>query len=234
MTESVGVVAAVHRYPVKSMAPDDSSSARIGWNGLAGDRRYAFVRPGAERNGFPWFTIRENARMSAYAPRLVDPDVPERSAVVVRTPAGAELDVTDAALAAELGDGVQVIRIGRGVFDSLPVSVISTATIEQVCTEAQVSADPLRFRPNLVIETSDGLPFGEERWLGRELRVGSAVLRWDRRDPRCVIVNLDPMTGARDARILKWLGLHRETCAGLYGSVVLEGEVGVGNEVLLL
>ena len=40
----VGRVAAVWRYPVKSMASDPVPSVEVSWHGVAGDRRWAFVR----------------------------------------------------------------------------------------------------------------------------------------------------------------------------------------------
>lgn len=48
----VGTVQELRRYPVKSMAAESLQSAAVSWHGLAGDRRWAFVRPGMERSGF--------------------------------------------------------------------------------------------------------------------------------------------------------------------------------------
>ena len=48
---------------------------------------------------------------------------------MVRTPAGAELEVIDPALAAELGGGVRVIKQNIGVFDTMPLSLITTQAI---------------------------------------------------------------------------------------------------------
>src|SRR4051794_21563086 len=91
---SVGVVRALWRYPVKSMAGQSVDAVDVSWHGLEGDRRYAFVREGLERSGFPWLTIRERSDMWHYVPRIAG------DRIVVRTPSGAELDVTDPALAA--------------------------------------------------------------------------------------------------------------------------------------
>ena len=59
----VGRVAGLWRYPVKSMAAEALERADVGWHGLDGDRRWAFIREGMVRSGFPWLTIRENPRM---------------------------------------------------------------------------------------------------------------------------------------------------------------------------
>ena len=77
----VGVVARLWRYPVKSMAAEAITSAYVSWAGLAGDRKWAFVRPASSHNGFPWLTIRDNPAMSGCVPTLLDPERPDKSAV---------------------------------------------------------------------------------------------------------------------------------------------------------
>src|ERR1700756_892372 len=64
----VGRVVALRRYPVKSMAGEELDDAEVSWHGLAGDRRWAFIRDGQVRSGFPWLTIRERPEMARYRP----------------------------------------------------------------------------------------------------------------------------------------------------------------------
>jgi uncharacterized protein YcbX len=59
--------------------------------------------------------------------------------------------------------------------------------------------EPLRFRPNIVIDVP-GAVFPEEAWIGRGLQVGDARIRLDVRDERCMVINFDPHTGERAAR----------------------------------
>jgi uncharacterized protein YcbX len=92
---TVGIVAGLWRYPVKSMAAQALTNAHVSWAGVAGDRRWAFVRPASSMNGFPWHTIRENAAMSSYVPRLLDPERPDKSAVEVRVPGGHTYSLAD-------------------------------------------------------------------------------------------------------------------------------------------
>ena len=206
MSNRVGRVVALWRYPVKSMGSEPLADAVVGWHGVPGDRRWAFVRPGMERSGFPWLTIRELPEMAHYIPRIDEPGQPDKSAVTVRTPAGAELDVVDPALAAALGDGVRVIKQDRGVFDTFPLSLISPQSI------AAIGAPPatLRFRPNLVVDV--GAPFAEDGWLGRVLHIGAARVRIDKRDGRCVMVTVDPITLARDPAVLRRIAAERDGC----------------------
>lgn len=227
----VGTVHRLWRYPVKSMAAEPLTSADLSWAGVAGDRRWAFIRPGSEQNGFPWHTIRENPIMCRYTARLVDPGRSDKSPVDVRTPTGQTLRVSDPTLAAELGTGVRLMRLSRGLFDSMPVSLITTSSVAALCALAHVSSNELRFRPNVVIAPRSGAPFTEDDWVGSVLDIGQAAVRIDRRDSRCIIVNVDPDSGRPDATLLKLIGQHRQACAGVYGTTAQPGRVQVGDPV---
>ncbi len=229
-SREIGRVVGLWRYPVKSMAAERLEAVDVDWHGLAGDRRWAFIRGDVPRSGFPWLTIREQASMLQHVPRFADVDRPDESRVVVRTPAGEELDVLDPALAASLGSGVRVIKQNRGVFDAMPLSLITTQAVAGVGPEL----DPQRFRPNLLVEaTGGGGPVPENDWVGCVLRIGGLTMRVDQRDQRCVVVNVDPATGERDPAVLKEIARTRETCLGVYGSIVQPGRVAMGDPVTL-
>lgn len=230
----VGTISGLWRYPVKSMAAEPLHEADVSWSGVAGDRRWAFLRPGSQGNGFPWHTIRENPAMWRYVPRLIDPARADKSAVEVVTPAGETRSVTDPALAAELGAGAQVMRLDRGLFDAMPLSLITSASVSTLCRLADVPADERRFRPNLVVTSDPEVPFVEDDWVGSVLRIGGAAIRIDRRDTRCVIVNVDPRSGRPDSAVLTSIPSGRRACAGVYGTCVQPGIIRVGDEVMRL
>jgi uncharacterized protein len=229
----VGTVTGLWRYPVKSMAAEALTTAEVSWAGMAGDRRWAFVRPASGSNGFPWHTIRENPAMWAYVPRLRSPDRPDKSAIEVRAPDGRVYDLADPRLAGELGAGVTVMRLDRGLFDAMPISVITTATASALCGLAGVPVNELRFRPNIVITPASGAPYAEDGWVGSTLRIGEVAVRVDRRDSRCVTVNVNPATGQPDGSVLKVIGQHRRTYAGVYGTTVTPGRLEVGDGVTI-
>lgn len=229
----VGHVAGIWRYPVKSMGAESLDAVDVSWHGLAGDRRWAFVRHGTTRSGFPWLTIRERPDMGHYRPSFVDPDRPDASPTMVRTPSGRDLDVVDPALAGELGPGVRVLKQDRGVFDTMPLSLITTRTIAGLGALVGTDLDVLRFRPNLLIEPLDDAPFSEDAWVGRVLCIGGLRMRVDQRDQRCVMVNVDPVTTERDPSVLRAIARHRQACLGVYGSTVRAGRVALGDSVLL-
>lgn len=229
----VGRIATIWRYPVKSMAGEALQSADVWWHGLNGDRRWAFIRNTAVRNGFPWLTIRQRPELLLHRPYFVNPDDPNDSDTIVRTPNEQEWDVADPKLAAQFGDGIRVIRQYRGVFDGMPLSLISTGSIATLAGLTGMTLDPRRFRPNLLVETDTGEPFPEDAWVGHELQIGQIRMRVDRRDPRCAIVNIDPDTADRSPEILRTIAARREMLLGVYGSVVQLGTVGVGDPVIL-
>lgn len=82
----VGRIVGLWRYPVKSMGAETLPEVDVGWHGLAGDRRWAFIRNGVARSGFPWLTLRERGDMNHYLPSFVEPARPDKSPAVVRTP----------------------------------------------------------------------------------------------------------------------------------------------------
>lgn len=230
----VGRVFGLWRYPVKSMAREPLEAADATWHGLAGDRRWAFVRNDAVRSGFPWLTLRERGDLAHFRPVFTDPGQPDRSSVLVHTPEGAVFDVVDPALATLLHpEGARPIKLDRGAFDTFPLSVLGTATLAWLGERVGRPLDVARFRPNMLVETDDGSPFAEERWVGRVLRIGSLRLRVDKRDGRCAVITIDPVTTERDPAILRTLVAERQGCLGVYGSVVEPGRVARGDLVLL-
>lgn len=231
--DEVGRVAAIYRYPVKSMGADPLAQGEVSWHGLAGDRRWAFVRRGND-SGFPWLTIRENPELVLYRPRLVDPARPDVSPVVVTSPGGTDYDVADPDLAAALGGGVHALKLDRGTFDALPLSMITTQSVAGVAALAGRPVEAGRFRPNLVIDAYGDRAFPEDRWPGCTLQIGDALVRIDARDQRCVVVNVDPATAERDPGVFRAIARDREVRLGVYGTTVRPGSVQPGDPVVVV
>jgi len=228
----VGRVAALFRYPVKSMAAEELDTVEVSWNGLAGDRRWAFVRAGQVRSGFPWLTIRQRPELARYRPRFAEPARPDASRTLVQTPSGGELDVADPALAAELGPGVRVLKQDRGIFDTMPLSLLSTQTLAGLGRMVGADLTAQRFRPNFLVD-APGRDFPEDAWIGRVLRVGRMRMRVDKPDQRCVVTTIDPVTLRRNRAVLRVIARERDTRLGVYGSTVEPGPVAVGDLVEL-
>ena len=230
----VGRVVGLWRYPVKSMAAEPLAEVDVSWHGFSGDRRWAFIRNSVTHSGFPWLTLRERGDMGRYRPSFVDPAQPDRSATMVWTPSGDAFDVTDPALAAELcPQGARVIKQNRGVFDTFPLSLITTQTIARLSETVGVPLDVQRFRPNILVEAAEPTPFLEDSWVGRVLCIGGMSMRIDKRDGRCVVITIDPVTAERNPAVLRAVARDRQGCLGVYGSTVQPGRAAMNDFVYL-
>ncbi|MBA2691614.1 MAG: MOSC domain-containing protein [Rubrobacter sp.] len=254
----VGVVGELWRYPVKSMGGEEMEEAFVGYPGVYGDRHFAFKTP-ARPKGFPYLTGREQEAMLRYRPRFRHPEkalappnleaarkLPpginpidaddEDMRVDVLTPSGEVLAVDDAELARMLdegvGEGLTLVRSVRAMTDCRPVSVISTQTVAQIGEELGGELDHRRFRANVYLDFEDGEGFGEDRFVGKSLRVGSeAVVAIIERDPRCKMISLDPDTGEHNPDILRKVAQSHDNLAGVYCAVLVEGKVGKGDPI---
>ncbi len=102
-----------------------------------------------------------------------------------------------------------------------------------VCTDGALEAhgaDRRRFRPNVVVSGVDG--FAERDWLGRELRVGAAVLRVVEPCRRCAVTTIDPDTAAVDPEVLRRVNDEFGGIMGMYCAVVKPGTIAVADEVV--
>ncbi len=229
----VGTVQELRRYPVKSMAAESLQSSTVGWHGFAGDRRWAFIRSGMERSGFPWLTIREKPDLWRYEPRFLDPAEVESSKTMVKTPDGADLEVVDPELAHRLGEGVRVIKQYGGVFDTFPLSLLSVQSVEGLSGLVGQPLEPLRFRPNILISAIESDSFPEDRWAGAILRIGTLRCRLDQRDKRCMVVNVDPSNLSVNPEVLRAIAKDLGAHFGMYGTTVEPGDLAVGDPVFL-
>lgn len=232
--KNVGRIVGLWRYPVKSMGAEALEDVEVSWFGLAGDRRWAFVRNDAIPSGFPWLTIRERFDMHHYQPSFVDPSRPDKSPTVVRTPSGKVMDISDPNLGSALyPSGVRVIKQNRGIFDTFPLSLITTQTIAKLGETVGTQLDVQRFRPNFLVEASDGKPFPEDSWVGCVLRIGNLRFRVDKRDGRCAVITVDPLTTERNSEVLRTVVNERQGCLGVYGTVVEPGKVALNDSVFI-
>ena len=212
-------------------------TAALHWTGLHGDRQYAFCRA-SDRSDFPWLTGRQIPDLVLHAVRYSDPGNPRLARVRVTTPDGAEHAIDDPCLMqrlSEVVDGpVRLLRLGRGAFDAMPVSVITT-TIGQIVSQAHGTPVALdRFRANLVIAPDD--PAATERdWLGHAVTLGDdpdpPALRLDWPIPRCAMVAIDPVTACRDAAVLRTVVQRFGNEVGAYCAVQAPGRIRVGDRV---
>jgi uncharacterized protein len=240
MTVEIGRIEAIFRYPVKSMRGEALESATLGWHGIHGDRRLAFRRL-EEPGGFPWLSATKLPELILFTPRGNGPADDETPPTHVRTPEGEDLPAFGAALAAEIGRRhgapVQMMHLRQGIFDDASISVITSGTVDEICRHAGRNADVRRFRPNVLVRSTPGVPFEEDEWVGGVLTFGDAndapAVSVTMRDVRCAMVNFDPDDAATAPEMMKAVVRANQNNAGVYGTVTRVGRLAVGQTVLL-
>jgi uncharacterized protein len=238
MRRKIGEVEALYRYPVKSMRGEPLAAADLGWHGLEGDRRLAFRRPDP-RNGFPWLTASKLPELILFTPQRRGPDVTANLPTHVRTPEGEELALFGQELATDVGRRhgapVEMVHLDRGVFDEASVSLITSTTVGEACRLGGKPPDVRRFRPNILITSSQAVPFEEDEWVGGVLSFGetgeTAAVFVTNRDERCSMVAFDPDSALVAPELLKAIVRQRDNKAGVYATVARRGRIEVGQSV---
>ncbi len=239
----IGRVAALFRYPVKSMRGQALDELEIDDEGVAGDRRYAFVRDDGPRD-FPYLTGRQRPEMLGYVPYFSAPEDPRQSAIRVRAPDGRDFAVESEELRERLERAYRrPVRLlpraeGEPYVDAGAVSLISTATVAALAALAGAPLDVRRFRPNILVAPSQPGDSPEDNWIGATLRIGdnesAPQIRVQQKDVRCKMINVDPETHDTQVDLLAAMVHARRQTAGVYASVERAGIVAVGAPVRLL
>jgi len=110
------------------------------------------------------------------------------------------------------------------------VHIVNLASVRDLERIVGRPLDPLRFRPNIVLE---GVPAWEElNWLGKKLTAGDAELEVFHRTRRCDATNVDPETAVRDLSIPAALQrAFGHSDFGVYGKVVNGGKIKIDDAV---
>jgi uncharacterized protein YcbX len=126
-------------------------------------------------------------------------------------------------------------RPGEVVYGA-SVTLLSTASMRLLGEHLGHEVDSARFRSTFLVDSGDDAHV-EDTWVGRELRLGGAVVRVRGIVPRCAVVDIDPATGRSDTPVLRTLAGYRrgerEVHFGVDAVVVGPGLVRAGDQVEL-
>lgn len=112
------------------------------------------------------------------------------------------------------------------------ISINSTATLKALSHRTGADLSPHRFRGNIWI---DGYKPGEEaNWVGRNIRIGDAVLNVKQQITRCKATMANPETGQRDVDVLETLNDLGHQEFGVYAEVIEGGTVALNASVEVL
>jgi uncharacterized protein YcbX len=208
-------VAALWRYPVKSMAGEPLTRAEVTASGLAGDRVVQVYRPNgrvATARTCPRL-LGHRATLDASGEPLVDGRPWTDSAVL-----------EDVRRAVEPGASLaRDENLDR--FDILPLLVVTDGAV------AAFGRDVRRLRPNIVIAGVAGL--AERGWAGSELRVGDVRIGVQGLRRRCVMTTFDPDTQEQDPAVIRDIVTRFGGLFALDCFVIQAGEIALGQTVEL-
>lgn len=208
--ESLGELAAIWRYPIKSLAAERLERTQIESGGIPGDRAAAlFVEAGHAREGKPYRGKEHNLLHTTH-------------------------DAAEAAgFAAERSIRVRLRSEGEHHFDAAPISLIFDRWIDEVSHALEMDLNPLRWRPNLYARAAAGFAYTEPELIGRTIEIGTAVLRVSDTIGRCVTTTYDIETGESDNDVLLYVAQRRDNVMGVYCEVELAGTVREGDALRL-
>jgi hypothetical protein len=209
-------VAALWRYPVKSMAGERLDECWLGPEGIPGDRLVQ-VRSGRGRV----VTSRSKPRLLLLRATLGEDGVARVD--------GARWDDPEVArkVAEAAGEGAHLVRdesLDR--FDVLPLLVATDGAIDTL------GSDVRRFRPNVLVGGVEG--FAERDWPGRRLAIGDTVVELAQLRERCIMTTFDPDDARQDVSVLKTIHFALDGTLALDASVVRPGPIKLGDPVVLL
>lgn len=228
----VGRVVDTSIYPFKGMRGVKMDEISLRSVSVVGDRTRAFTITDARQTP----TLLDTTKFPGllhYSPSLLTPEDPRTSEVLVRTPNGHTYSADSNALLKEIsekcGRELAILRMGRGAYHSMPVSLLSLASIRAIEKLVGFAVDSRRFRENILIETIKNNPYEEDEWIGKVITFGdredSARIAAVKLDERCATVNMDPETGEQNPEILRSIVRSHDRKLGIYCGIVFEGRV---------
>lgn len=238
----VGQIKEIVRHPVKSFYGESVHKTQVMEYGIYGDRSHAFLdekRPGK------FLTITQFPEMAQYKARFAgEESMQEYPKVEIITPEGKVIDWKDESLIKEIEQkskrNISPItyspsHVPLGAIEEEHIQLVTDASVEKLKEIWGKSMNYHRFRPNLLISLKDKVPFAEEEWIGKRIKIGNQVeIELKRHCERCMIITVNPENAKRDPSLLKTVVKERNNHFGIYASVIKTGEINVGDEVVLL
>jgi len=162
---------------------------------------------------------------------MVDVDTPDGQTIAIDNPA--LIDMLRAGI--DEKHQLTLLRSDRAMTDCRPLSLFAVQSARKLGEEIGTIVDKRRFRANVYLDLTSSDGFAEDEFVGRSLRIGSkVVVSVLERDPRCMMITLDPDTGEKAPALLKKVAQAHSGMAGIYGAVLAEGMVRKGDSVELL
>lgn len=259
MSRTPMTVAALSLTPVKGLQVTARDELWLGPRGVREDRRFYLVDDaGRMVNGKRLGALQTVVADYDDQARTLELTFADGSSVAGPIELGPALDTTfsslslssqpvlgpfSAALSEHVGAPLRLVEadprrpaVDRGTLGA--VSLISRASLQTLTAIASADVDPRRFR--MLIEVDGPPAHAEDGWIGRNVRIGDALVAMRGHVGRCLVTGLDPESGKPDLPTLDLLRGYRSEldtteplAFGIYGSVLDPGRVRLGDAVQL-
>jgi uncharacterized protein YcbX len=234
----IGHVITLWRYPVSSMAGERLEQAVISASGIEGDRTHGIFHAESGEIAYPG-----RDRRWAALPRTFSRLGPEGGLEVSadgRCWGDAAAPHIGAALSVSLGFPAAIRRYAgdgpRPRYRRAPIHLLTTAALRTLRAAVPGSViDERRFRPNILVETPEGVDGIPEYALrGRSFRIGGVTLRGTIPCARCAFTTLGQEELPEDREVFRALLHHFGRDFGIYCEVEEAGPLQHGDAVLQL
>ena len=207
-------IAALWRYPIKSLAGESLDEAELTLTGIPGDRIVHVRGPEGIR------TSRRQFHLLGLRGTLDVGGTP-----LVNGKPWDSIDALELVQEAAGDDAELALSEEAERFDILPLLVATDGAVKEF------GRDVRRLRPNILIGGVEGL--AERSWEGKEMLIGDVVIGLHSLRARCPMTTVDPDRITRDPEVLKDIGRRFGGRLALNAFVAQPGRIKVGDPVTL-
>ena len=239
-SEQVGYVSKLSIYPVKGMNGVSVNEIDLKSISVSNDRLKAFTIVNSTLTPSLLDTIKFPDLLK-YNPYLKQSENEKYPKIRVKSPEGKDYAVDSNELLNEISNKYKkqlaLLSMGRAAYHSMPISLISISSIEQIEKILEFKLNPERFRQNIIVETLSKSPYEEDLWINKIVSFGDsddgAKIIVVKLDKRCATVNLDHETFENNPQILKAIVENHDNTLGVYCSIIKEGKVRTGDRIYI-
>lgn len=239
----VGSVEALWRYPVSSLGGERLSVAILEAPGVQGDRGWAVVdcetgQPAAPEKEERWRpALFLSSRLKDGCVEIGFPDATwlpvDHPAMDQRLRRHFGFDATVRPYATQ-ARADHPLAPATNRYEPLPLHLVTTGALDHLARALpSAEMDSRRFRPNLVLRTSETPRPPEAEWLGARLRIGSAIVCVSEETRRCGMTLLAQPGLSECPDILRHVVRQNRRNFGVYCRIETPASMEVGDPVFL-
>ncbi len=245
MNNLVGKLLRIMRYPIKGFSGEEIIQTSLNkHHGIVHDRRWA-IRNGSipQDSTHNWQPCQSFVRMTQHEDLpLYNVDHSEDS-LYLSHPNGETISIVKnenhtqrlSSWFSHIDMGLSKSSDNTAYWDhhDAHISIINISTVKAIAKSSGMDIDPVRFRGNLLIDTSE--PWSELALVGHRIAIGNAELEVLRPIDRCKSTSVNPSTGTSDINIPHLLSSqYGHVFCGIYARVVRSGKIEKDDKLCLL